>query len=89
MYNPKKKLPRLDEDVLVAVKMIDGIHLHEGEVDGHGVWWIYKYGKCTGEVLGWKYKPVVNDFTWRFLAFSLGFAVGVVFVYLVALLMGG
>jgi hypothetical protein len=88
MYNPKKKLPRLDEDVLVAVKTINGIELHEGEVDGHGEWWIHKYGKCTGEVVGWMYKPVVNDFTWRFLSFSMGFAVATAYTLAILLLLG-
>ena len=82
------KLPKVDEEVLVIIKTSTGEEIHEGHLYEDGRWYIYKYGFWNLEVIGWKRKPQVDDFHFRFLAFALGYAIGIAFVYAVALIMG-
>lgn len=89
MFNPKKKLPKVGEEVLLIVKTVNGLDIHEGMLLKDGRWYLYKYDVWHREVIGWKPKPQIDDFHCRFLAFALGYAIGIAFVYAVALFMGG
>ena len=92
MYDPKKKLPEPYESVLIVIQMNDHQELCEGHIRPNGRWYPSKYGFNGWQewnVIGWRYMPRLDEFSGRFLSFSIGFAVGVAFVLTVVLAMAG
>jgi hypothetical protein len=91
MYDVKKKLPPVEEDVLLVIDLIDGEEVCEGFRTDDGHWHPYKYGRNgwgDWNVTHWMPMPKADSFMDRFLSFSLGYASGIGLVIAMMFLVG-
>lgn len=84
MYDAKNRLPKPGKDVLAVVDLGDSTEVCQAVRTHDNFWYIYKYGKNVWndwKVLEWMPMPKEDGFGGRFVAFGLGYALGVVLAF--------